>query len=111
MHLRLKQIAKERGIKLISIARKIGLYRSNLSAIASGRRGVSLRKLIKICQYLNCSLDELIFYDASVNVYDKKMEEKLSSIEKQNFDGMDKSWVNKLMAAQTMHYKKARNKQ
>ena len=46
--LRIKEAAKERGVTLSSIAKKLGIYRSNMSAIASGARGTSLKILRKI---------------------------------------------------------------
>ena len=49
--LRIKEAAKERGITLSSIAVKLGIHRSNMSAIASGARGASLKTLKKISQY------------------------------------------------------------
>ena len=58
--LRIKEAAKERGITLSSIARKLGIHRSNMSAVASGSRGASLKTLKRISQILDCSIDELI---------------------------------------------------
>ena len=53
--LNIKQIVKERGMSLAYLASKLGIQRSNMSAIASGDRGVSLGVLKKISKiYLMC---------------------------------------------------------
>lgn len=59
--LRLKEAARERGLTLSGIAKKLGIHRSNMSAIASGSRGVSLIMLKKISRILDCGTDELFW--------------------------------------------------
>ena len=109
--LRIKEIAKERGVTLSSIAREIGAPRSNISAIASGARGVSLKVLQKISRVLDCSLDELVLPGKYDSVFkDKKVQSLLDVIESQNYDGIDKTWVDRVMLAQKVHYIAARRK-
>lgn len=107
--LRIKEIAKERGMTLCSIGKKLNISRSNMSAIASGARGVSLKVLKKICLILDCDMDELILQKAHAPVFqDKKTQELLEFIEESNYDGIDKTWVNRVMLAQQRHYNAAR---
>lgn len=107
--LRIKERAKERGVALSGIAKKLGIHRSNMSAIASGSRGVSLKMLEKISRILQCSIDDLIGQKKHPPIFRKKnLEVLLSDIEKANYDGIDKTWVDRLMFAQKMHYKTAR---
>jgi len=103
--LRIKEAAGERGITLSSMARKLGIHRSNMSAIASGSRGASLKTLKKISRILDCDIDELIEPRKQGLIFkNRKLESALNDIERTNYDGIDKSWVDRLMLAQRMHY-------
>ncbi len=107
--LRLKEAARERGLTLSGIAKNLGIHRSNMSAIASGSRGVSLKMLKEISRILDCGMDELFVEKKYSTIFkDKNSQSVLNDIEKANFDGIDKSWVNRLMFAQHMHYKNIR---
>jgi len=109
--LRIKEVAKERGMSLSSLAKKLGMHRSNMSAICSGDRGVSLVVLKKICLILDCSADELIWHEPQVLVYrDKKGQLLVQDIQSRNYDGMDKTWVNRVMLARMRHYKSSKRR-
>ncbi len=106
---KIKEAARARGITLSSVAKRLGIPRSNMSAIASGARGTSLKVLKKICLILDCSMDELILQKEHPPVFkNKRAQALLDFIEKCNYDGVDKTWVNRVMLAQQMHYKAAR---
>jgi len=106
--LRIKGAAKERGVTLSSLAKQLGIHRSNMSAMASGTRGVSLKVLKKISRILDCSIDELIL-PADMPVFkSQRMQFVLDEIQRRNYDGIDKTWVNRLMLAQVKHYKNAK---
>lgn len=107
--LRIKEIAGERGMTLSSIARELDMPRSNISAIASGARGVSLKALQKISRVLDCSLDELVLPGEDDSVFkDKRVRSLLEVIESRNYNGLDKTWVDRVMLAQKVHYIAAR---
>jgi len=109
--LRIKEAALERGITLSSIAKQLGIPRSNMSGIASGSRGVSLKVLKRICRILDCCLDELIAPEKHGPIFKhKKMQFLLEIIEHSNYDGIDKTWVDRVMLARIMHYRAARRK-
>lgn len=109
MAFRLKEAARERGLSLAALSRELGVHRANMSAIASGARGASLKVLNKISKILDIGMDELLGQQETPCVFtDKKLEAVLDNIEKNNYDGLDKSWVNRLMLAHNTHYKKAR---
>lgn len=109
MIFRLKETASERALTLTDIAKKLGIHRANMSAIASGTRGTSLKMLNKISRILDISLDDLVGGEERRLLFkSEKLEEALDNIERSNYDGIDKSWVDQLMLAQKMHYKKAR---
>ena len=105
----IKKAAKERGVTLAIIARKLHMHRSNMSAIASGARGVSLDILKKISRILDSSLDELIFTGNSPSIFrDRNTQNMLDVIERKNHDGADKTWVNRVIIAHHRHYKHAK---
>jgi len=105
---RIREIARERGMTLSSVAKKINIHRSNMSAIASGARGVSLRQLQAMGEYLGCGLDELLSADSPGVVFkDSRSESRVLAIEGKNFDGSEKTWVHNLMVSWMTHYRKA----
>ena len=107
--LKLKEIARERGVTLSAIARHFKMHRSNMSAIAAGERGVSLRFLRRLCAYLSCGMDELVGDAQEMTVFkETAAEAALRAREAGNFDGMDKTWVNQLMLGQRVHYGRAK---
>ena len=102
---RIKDVAKERGMTLSEVARKLGMPRSNMSAIASGSRGVSLEVLYRISNILDCGIEELFLPKEDQPVFkNKKTQALLDAVEDQNYDGIDKTWVDNIMLAQKMHY-------
>ena len=106
--LNIKKIAKERGMTLVEVARKMGIYRSNMSAIASGARGISLDMLKKMCLILDCSIDELVKEHKEPTVFvQNEVQNELEKIDKSSNNGADKTWVNLLMLATMNHYKRA----
>src|SRR3989338_8837600 len=100
---RIKEAAKERGMTLASLAKQLGIQRSNMSAIASGTRGVSLKVIKEISRILDCSLDELILAEDTPVFKNRILQALLEDIQKRNYDGIDKTWVNRLMLAQVAH--------
>ena len=107
--LRIKEAAQERGFTLSAIAKKLGIARSNMSAISKGARGVSLKVLIKISNILNCGIDELIITEPTRRIFNSdKMETRLRAIEEANYDGMDKTWVDNVALAFRDHYRLAK---
>jgi len=107
--LRIKEAAKERGFTLSAIAKTLGIARSNMSSIAKGTRGVSLKALIKISNILNCNIDELIVPKDRPPVFKNgKLETLLRAVEASNYDGMDKTWVDNVALAHSAHYRTAK---
>lgn len=108
----IKQYAQEHGLQLGALARKLGMPLSNLSAIASGRRSVSLKLLSRISRALRCSVPEL--FDAGtgdVSVFGtSESNQKLLERERQHYLGQDKGWTHRLMLACQGHYGRFRRK-
>lgn len=104
--LRIKEIAREKGMTLISIARAIGITRFNMSAIASGARGVSLKVLLKIARILDCTVDELIVNRERIVLFrNKAIRSVVELLERRSFQGQDKTWVHRVMLARHAHYR------
>jgi transcriptional regulator with XRE-family HTH domain len=111
MRLRIKEAAKERGVTLISLAKKLKMYRSNFSAVAAGTRGISLKKIQKIADLLGCGVDELLGSKVYPPIFhDKALQSTLYLIEKNNPDGVDKTWVNNLTLARLSHFSRIKAK-
>lgn len=107
--LRIKEVAKEHGVTLRSIAKRLGMHSSNMSAIASGARGVSIKLLKKISRILGCGVGELILPQKRHPVFkDRRTQLLLESIERNNYDGIDKTWIDRVMFVQNMHYNAVR---
>lgn len=103
---RIKIIAKEKGMTLSNLSKILGITRSNMSAIASGARGVSLKLFIKISHILDCDIDELSFNMNTMAVYkNKEIQSLLKMVGNRSYNGQDKTWVHRIMLAQHIHYR------
>lgn len=91
------------------VAKKLGFYLSNLSAMDSGRRAISLKRLAKIAAFLHCSIGDLIVNSGGEKKIfrEEVLNDLLERIEASQEDGTDKSWVPKVMLAQKRHYAQA----
>lgn len=107
---RIKQYAQGQGLRLGELARKLRMPLSNLSAIASGRRSVSVQLLSRIAGLLNCGVSEL-FEEVGVDPVfkDKRMTQALRELENANPLGIDKGWTHRLTFAQQKHFKGIRD--
>ena len=59
--IRLISLRKSKGISQIDLANKIGLDRTYLSRVETGKQNLTMDNFIKICDGLNVSLKE--FFD------------------------------------------------
>lgn len=58
--IRLKEIREEKGIKQKELAKGVGVTCAYLCAVERNRKQLSLKRAVKIADYLNVSLDELV---------------------------------------------------
>ena len=101
------RVARERGMTAAEVARRLRLYRSNLSAMDAGRRSVSLGALGRIADVLGCSPGELlerdsraerpVFRPASVNI-------RMGTRDAALVDGAERTWVHTVLLAWQRHY-------
>ena len=56
--LRLKQIRKERNIKLVNLAHDSGISQPSLSNVENGKKSLSIVTLEKVCDALGVSLSD-----------------------------------------------------
>jgi len=104
-------MARERGLTGAAVARRLGLYRSNLSAMDAGARSVSLRMLARVAEVLACSPGELlemtwgteapVFRGAALN-------RALAAREAAAADAPERSWVHAALLAWHRHYRPSR---
>ena len=104
--------ASLRGMTLSEVARKLDLYLSNLSAMDSGSRPVSLRQLSRIARFLHCGVGDLILSSEEEKplFHEKALNRAVDRIEALSEDGTDKSWVPKVTLAVNRHYAKVKKK-
>lgn len=90
------------------VARRLGLYRSNLSAMDAGRRAVSLQALSRIAAVLGCSPGELLERNAegSPAVFQAPaLNTRLAARDVGLEDGADRAWVHASLLAWQRHYR------
>jgi len=90
------------------VARRLGLYRSNLSAMDAGRRSASLRLLGRIARSLACSPGELLEPqgEAESPVFrDPALNSRLETVDAELIDGTECGWVHTVMLAWQRHYR------
>lgn len=110
MGFRIKQYAHEQGMKLGELARRLRMPLSNLSAISSGRRSVSVRLLSRIAGLLSCGVSELFEDDPGPDSVLKKgpLAQALREIEAANPLGIEKGWTHRLSLIRERHFKSVR---
>ena len=90
------------------VARRLGLYRSNLSAMDAGRRVASLQALSRIAAVLGCSPGELIERapEGPPAVFrTKALNARLAAREAALVDGTERGWVHAVLLAWQRHYR------
>ena len=104
---RITQMAKERGLTAAEVARRLHLYRSNLSAMDAGRRSVSLRTLARIAQVLACQPGELLDTPHMETPLFRRpaLLAQLEARQRALADGAERGWVHTVMLAWQRHYR------
>ena len=57
----LKRIRKEKGMTVFQLAEKAGIEDNAIYKWESGRRSPGMWSIVKLCDALGCSADELLF--------------------------------------------------
>ena len=105
------RVAHERGMTAAEVARRLRLYRSNLSAMDAGRRSVSLRALGRIADVLGCSPSELLERDSSAEhpmFRPSRLNARLAERDAALVDGAERTWVHTVLLAWQRHYRARR---
>ena len=109
---RITAVARARGLTAAEVARRLGGYRSNLSAMDAGTRSVSLRALARIAQILDCSPGDLLEAGgaAQTSVFrQSRLNRRLEARERAHPDGTEKGWVHTTLLAWQRHYRGRRS--
>jgi transcriptional regulator with XRE-family HTH domain len=107
----IRRVARERGMTAAEVARRLKLYRSNLSAIDAGTRSLSLRALGRIAEVLACSPGELL---EGVDAADRcvfgqsRLNARLAGRDAALVDGAERTWVHAALLAWQRHYRHRR---
>ncbi|OGX06589.1 MAG: hypothetical protein A3G87_09285 [Omnitrophica bacterium RIFCSPLOWO2_12_FULL_50_11] len=109
---RITEVARERGWTAARVARHLGLYRSNLSAMDAGRRSVSLQALNRIAECLGVSPSDLIeatpTAEETSSAYSSWLKHRIQERESNVPDGTKRDWVHRALLAWQRHYRKRR---
>lgn len=79
MGARIKQIRKDRNIKLINLAHDSGISQPSLSNVENGKKTLSIETLEKVCDALGVSLSE--FFSPQQKELPPKQYELLQAVE------------------------------
>lgn len=102
---RIQAEAHARGFTVAELARRLGWYRSNLSAMDAGRRAISVRALHRLAALLGCSPGELIESSPEIRLFrNARVNARVIEWDRRALDGEDKSWVSAAQVAWIRHY-------
>ncbi len=105
------RVARERGLTAADVARRLRLYRSNLSAADAGRRSMSLNALGRIADFLGCSPGELVerVQPRVENLFRRPaLNARLAKRDAALADGAERTWVHVVLLAWQRHYRSRR---
>ncbi|MBI2093884.1 MAG: XRE family transcriptional regulator [Candidatus Omnitrophica bacterium] len=100
--------ARVRGLTAAELAKRLGWYRSNISAMDAGRRSVSLRTLARLSEVLGCSPGELLEMNKEQEhplFRQAKLNQRLIERDQRAVDGLERGWVNAVQLAWLRHYR------
>lgn len=99
LHLNIKAIREDKGLKQIEVAEHIGVDKSAYSKIEKGLRSITVEELYKMAQLFNLTTDQIITFEGTmpkeVTIEDKTAVEQMRLIEQ--LDDDDKATIFKLI--------------
>ena len=104
---RITAVARSRGLTAAELARRLGWYRSNLSAMDAGVRSVSIQALARVSRVLGCSpadLLEITWGQDSPVFARSSLNQRLQERDLGASDGLEKAWVHSVTLAWQRHY-------
>lgn len=107
----IKQMARQRGMTVAEVARRLRWYPSNLSAMDAGTRAVSLKALARVAELLGCSpadLVEVVPPPEPPAFRKQRMAQWIQMREQETPDGVDRSWTHAALLAWQRHYRTIR---
>lgn len=110
---RIAPVARERGMSAAELARRLGLYRSNISLMDAGKRTVSLRLLSRIAELVGCSPLDLIQWVPENQKAVFRSKTAWQKLLRRDFEAeaeSEKTWVHTVTRAWRKHYGAARRK-
>ena len=103
--------AKARGFTAAEVARRLGWYRSNLSAMDAGTRAISMRALARIAALLGCSPIDLLEPSPMAHrplFRQRRLNRRLAERDLGAPDGAEKGWVHDAQLAWRRHYRNSK---
>ena len=99
--------ARARGLTAAELAKRLGWYRSNVSAMDAGRRAVSIRRLSRLAKMLGCGPADLLdvsWADETPVFRHSHLTRRLEARDVGTPDGLEKQWVHAAQFAWQRHY-------
>ena len=101
-------VARENGFTAREVARRVGLYPSNLSAMDAGRRSVSLQCLGRVAKFLGCSVADLLEEIPASPIQPfrhLKAFRGLRNRMRDTPDGSERGWTHTVLLSWLKHYR------
>lgn len=107
IHTNITKTARERGFNAAEVSRRLGWYRSNVSAMDAGKRSVSLKALAEIAALLDLSPADLLETAPPAHAALFRKKQLMEKLQKKDFgmhDGTKREWVHAVMLAWQHHH-------
>lgn len=81
MGFRIKGLRLQKGIHQIQLAKSLEISQTHMSNIESGRAGITLENLVKMCEIFGCDLGYIVYGDNQIFHNSVKAEGAASALE------------------------------
>ncbi len=88
------------------VARQLGFYRSNFSAMDAGSRSVSVKTLARVSKVLGCSPGDLIevHWEPEGPIFrNRLLQQRMEKRDYSTPDGLERGWVHAVLLAWQRH--------